>query len=118
MPFAPSTKNKVKGVFGTFLRHGMRYQWAATNPIALVRSSSKRVSEPDILTPTEIRAIVTELTEPARTLTLLAAITGMRRGELVGLKWEDLTSSGGQSASFEVWLTRLKANQRRRLPAN
>lgn len=90
MPYAPATKTKVKGVFGTLFRHGMRYQWASTNPIALVRSSSKRVDAPDILTPVEIRGILGELSEPARTVTMLAAITGMRRGELFGLKWEDL----------------------------
>ncbi len=90
LPYAPATKTKVKGVFGTLYRHGMRYQWVATNPIALVRCSSKRVNAPDILTPIEIRAILGELSEPARTVTMLAAITGMRRGELFGLKWEDL----------------------------
>lgn len=90
MPYAPATKTKVKGVFGTLFRHGMRYQWAATNPIALVRSSSKRIDAPDILTPVEIRAILGELSEPARTVTVLAAFTGMRRGELFGLRWEDL----------------------------
>jgi integrase len=90
LPYAPATKTKVKGVFGTLFRHGMRYQWVSTNPIALVRCSSKRVEVPDILTPLEIRAILGELHEPARTVTMLAAITGMRRGELFGLKWEDL----------------------------
>jgi integrase len=90
MAYAPATKTKVKGVFGTLFRHGMRYRWAASNPIALVRSSSKRVETPDILTPLEIRAILGELSEPARTVTMLAAITGMRRGELFGLRWEDL----------------------------
>ncbi|WP_231966633.1 tyrosine-type recombinase/integrase [Terriglobus roseus] len=90
LPYAPATKTKVKGVFGTLFRHGMRYQWASTNPIALVRCSSKRMDAPDILTPVEIRGILGELAEPARTVTMLAAITGMRRGELFGLKWEDL----------------------------
>ena len=90
LPYAPATKTKVKGVFGTLFRHGMRYQWAATNPIALVRCSSKRVDAPDILTPVEIRGILGELSEPARTVTMLAAITGLRRGELFGLRWEDL----------------------------
>jgi integrase len=90
MPYAPATKTKVKGVFGTLFRHGMRYRWSASNPIALVRSSSKRVETPDILTTLEIRAILSELSEPARTVTMLAAITGMRRGELFGLRWEDL----------------------------
>ncbi len=90
MEYAPATKTKIKGVFGTLFRHGMRYQWVATNPIALVRCSGKRVNAPDILTPVEIRGILGELAEPARTVTMLAAITGMRRGELFGLKWEDL----------------------------
>lgn len=90
LPYAPSTKTKVKSVFGTLYRHGMRYQWIAANPIALVRCSSKRVKTPDILTPVEISGILGELSEPARTVTLLAAVTGMRRGELFGLKWEDL----------------------------
>ncbi len=94
LPYAPATKTKVKGVFGTLFRHGMRYQWAATNPIALVRSSGKRVEAPDVLTPLEIRGILGELSEPARTVTMLAAITAMRRGELFGLKWEDLDFGG------------------------
>jgi integrase len=89
LPYAPATKTKIKGVFGTLFRHGMRYQWVSTNPIALVRCSSKRVDTPDILTPLEIRGILGELSEPARTVTLLAAVTGLRRGELFGLKWED-----------------------------
>jgi integrase len=93
LPYAPATKNKAKTVLGTVFRHGMRYQWASTNPIALVRCSSKRVQVPDILTPVEIRGILGELPEPARTVTMLAAITGMRRGELFGLKWEDLDFS-------------------------
>lgn len=59
LPYAPATKTKVKGVFGTLFRHGMRYQWVSTNPIALVRCSSKRVDMPDILTPVEIRGIRT-----------------------------------------------------------
>ncbi|MDP9038409.1 MAG: site-specific integrase [Acidobacteriota bacterium] len=95
MPYAPATKTKVKGVFGTLFRHGMRYQWVATNPIALVRCSGKRVNAPDILSALEIRSILAELSEPARTVTMLAAITGMRRGELFGLKWEDLDFERG-----------------------
>jgi len=90
LPYAPATKTKVKGVFGTLFRHAMRYQWAAANPIAFVRCSSKRVHAPDVLSPVEIRGILSELSEPAHTVTMLAAITGMRRGELFGLKWEDL----------------------------
>ena len=35
-------------------------------------------------------ALLHELRDPFQTLILLAAVTGMRRGELFGLKWEDI----------------------------
>jgi integrase len=31
LSYAPATKTKVKGVFGTLFRHGMRYQWVSNN---------------------------------------------------------------------------------------
>jgi integrase len=37
----------------------------------------------------DIRAILAALTEPSRVLMAVAAYTGLRRGEIVGLKWED-----------------------------
>ncbi len=43
-----------------------------------------------MLTTHEMAAILKHLIEPARTIVLLAILTGMRRGELFGLKWQDL----------------------------
>ena len=40
--------------------------------------------------PIEIAALLTELRDPFRTLILFVAVTGLRRGELFGLKWEDV----------------------------
>jgi integrase len=37
----------------------------------------------------EASAILVRLTESSRTLTLAAALTGLRRGELFGLQWHD-----------------------------
>ena len=56
------------------------------NPIRQVRQSSKRVSEPDVLTVDDVSAILVRLTEPCRTVTLSAALIGLRRGELFGLQ--------------------------------
>jgi integrase len=64
--------------------------WATANPIKQVRQSAKRLSEPDVLTVEEIAAILARLTEPCRTITLAAALTGLRRGELFGLQWHDV----------------------------
>lgn len=87
---APGSKNKTKGVLSVLFQHAMRYEWATTNPIRLVRQSALPVQEEIVLTPVEIAAILAELRDPFRCLILLASVTGLRRGELFGLKWEDI----------------------------
>jgi integrase len=60
------------------------------NPIQLVRQSAVSVQEQIALTAAEIGALLSELKDPFYTLILLASGTGLRRGELFGLKWEDV----------------------------
>jgi integrase len=40
MPVAPGTRYKTKGVMSVLFQHAMRYEWATTNPIRLVRQSA------------------------------------------------------------------------------
>ena len=90
MPVAPGTRYKTKGVMSVLFQHAMRYEWTTTNPIRLVRQSAMPVKEEIVLLPVEVSALLAELQEPFRTLILLASVTGLRRGELFGLKWEDV----------------------------
>jgi integrase len=90
MPVAPGTRYKTKGVMSILFQHAMRYEWATTNPIRLVRQSAIPVQEEIVLTPVEVSTLLSELHDPFRALILLASVTGLRRGELFGLKWEDI----------------------------
>jgi integrase len=90
MPAAPGTRHKTKGVMSVLFQHAMRYEWAANNPIRLVRQSAVPQQEEIVLTPLEVIELLSELRDPFRTLIFLACVTGLRRGELFGLKWEDV----------------------------
>jgi integrase len=69
--------------------HAIRYEWAARNPISAVRTSAKRLRTPDILTPEEFQALLQELDQRERVMVLLAGSTGLRRGELIALRWQN-----------------------------
>ena len=92
LSLANGSKAKVREVFGAAFRHAMRHELYPINPIASVRQVRKRAIEPEILEPAETLAILNELegVEPVRTAFLLAAVMGMRRGEIFGLKWADI----------------------------
>lgn len=92
LPLANGSKAKVREVFGAAFRHAMRHELHPTNPIATVRQVRKRAIEPEILESAEIAAVLKQLegVEPVRTAFLIAAVMGMRRGEIFGLKWEDI----------------------------
>ncbi len=89
---ANGTKAKIREVFGAAFRHAMRHELHPSNPIANVRQIRKRATDPSILEPAEIAAIlhILEGVEPVRTAFLIAAVMGMRRGEIFGLKWTDI----------------------------
>ncbi|MGB9604901.1 MAG: site-specific integrase [Bryobacteraceae bacterium] len=45
------------------------------------------------LTPEQVRALLAVLTEPYRTMVLLAVLSGLRRGEIFGLRWKAIDFS-------------------------
>jgi integrase len=56
-----------------------------------------------ILTPEQAYAIVSNLREPERTLTLLAAGTGLRVFECLGLQRQDVNLADGMSHVRRTW---------------
>ena len=62
---------------------------------------------PVVLTIEQIKAFLLHLEEPCRTAVLLDAASGLRVGELLGLKWEDVDFE-----ALEVNVTRAVVNQK------
>jgi len=95
-PLAPASKAKIRNLMSVLFNHAIRWDFTDRNPIsgpnkgAGVRQSSKRVSIPDILEVSEMRAIVAKLQLRERVLLFLAMVTGLRRGELTGIQWGDI----------------------------
>lgn len=90
VPLARGTKAKIRNVMSALFSHAIRWEWSDKNPMTSVRQSAKRQRVPDILMPEEITAILDKLPEPLRTAVELDAFTGLRRGELIGLQWQDI----------------------------
>ena len=72
-------------------KHGQRYglipRSEESNPLRFVRCKTTSNYEAMILTPQQAFAVLMQLQEPERTLTLLAASTGLRISECLGLQW-------------------------------
>ena len=71
--------------------------FAGENPACGIELPEKQdVREKHALTPTQVRSILAALAEPARTMVLLGVLTGMRVGEILALRWEDVDFLAGE----------------------
>lgn len=90
LDLAPATKTKIRNIMSAVWSHGIRHEWISFNPISKVRTSAKRLREPDVLTPLEFQALLPELPLRERAAVMLAGSTGLRRSELFALRWNDV----------------------------
>ena len=80
-------RNRLSKIFGTAVKWG----YLQSNPaqgaqVPALTDTKERVS----LTPQQVRALLAELAEPFRTMVLLAVLSGLRRGELLALRWKQV----------------------------
>ena len=90
LPLAPKSKVNLRSLLHLVFQHGRRWEITDVNPIDLVRQRAGRRLIPRVLSVREIRLVLEELTEPYRTMVLVAACLGLRASEIVGLEWGDL----------------------------
>jgi integrase len=98
LPLAPGSKKKIRDLMHLLWEHARRWSWwpeNRINPIATVRQGGNRRSTPIRLSAEQLAKLIYEvLPQRERVMVLFDFATGSRRGELSGVKWEDLDVEG------------------------
>ncbi len=89
---APRTVNKALTVLHGVMEHARRVWRLPANPVADVERAKQRYSgDFDFFSPEEVMALVrAAASEQDGAMYLTAAFAGLRRGELVALRWRDV----------------------------
>jgi integrase len=89
--FSPVTVIAIHNMLHTALDDAIRLGLVSRNVCKLVSPPRRPHREMKALTPDQVRFFLSEARgHPQETLFILALATGMRRGELLGLKWQDI----------------------------
>lgn len=97
----PATLNKTLITLGSILKYAVKKKYINANPIHEVekqKAVSSVTGKINFLTPDEINSLFENTDAPKfKTLFMMAVLTGMRQGELLGLKWDDIDFGANQA---------------------
>jgi integrase len=89
LQLAPKSKVHIRSLLHLLYQYARRWELTDTNPIELVRQKGGRRRIPRVLTAEQIRLVLEQLSQPYRTMVLIAACLGLRVSEIIGLQWRD-----------------------------
>jgi integrase len=92
---ADRTRLHLHRVISTMLKHAAQWGAVARNVATMVDAPRVKASELEILTPGQLKAALASLRSlELRSIADVALGTGLRRGELLALRWQDVDFEG------------------------
>jgi integrase len=93
--FAPWTVHQLLSLLSKIFGTAVKWGYLQSNPARMVEAPALiNTRERLTLTPEQARSLLGELSEPYRTMVLLALLSGLRRGEIFGLRWKYVDFAG------------------------
>ncbi len=106
-----ATINRELAVLKTIFSKAVLWGYAAQNPVKQVKFYREELKPIRILTPEERRRLFEAGPEFLRPIILFALKTGMRKGEILNLKWQDV-----DMANRNIHVRRTKSGRMRVIP--
>lgn len=100
-PMAASSIRQVHWILSAALAAAVRWEWIRTNPADNAKKPKQRAPQPEPPSPAEAARIVAAAWEQDAewgALVWLVMVTGMRRAEVVALRWSDVDLDEGMLA--------------------
>jgi integrase len=85
------TVKHIRTAFGTIIEAAVRDELMISNPVRKTRLPRRSQAEESLeISPATIATLIEKLPEPSRSIATLLAATGLRIGELLALRWQDV----------------------------
>jgi integrase len=110
-PIQPATVNRELSLLKHMFSKAVEWSKVRDNPTRRVKLLKGEVQRVRFLMPDEIQMLLSNCPDHIKPIVTLAVHTGMRKGELLGLKWDQVSFEQGI-----ITLTETKNNERRDIP--
>ncbi len=108
-----ATVNRELAYLKTMFEKAKEWGWLRENPAASVKLLKDEDKRLRVLTKDEISKLIVCAASYLKPIIITAISTGMRKGEILGLKWKDVNFSNGT-----IWVEKTKNGEPRHVPVN
>ncbi|MFC1539858.1 tyrosine-type recombinase/integrase [Gemmatimonadota bacterium] len=112
---SPGSVNRYRSRMSSIMNRAIAWGYIEKNPVRMIGRLKEEKLPDRYLMPDEFQALLAACDNELRALVHLAAVTGMRRGELLSLHWQDVDLERGY---LVVQASNSKTSEGRTVPLN